>query len=92
MLFNNKEEFKKLYVDRLTSKYGKSPADAHIYEKYDEAGWRQHFVINRRVWYRYRAPDWRSHGRSRAQPVCQEARLGRYNHPLPEPQTLCRLA
>ena len=35
MLFNNKEEFKKLYVDRLTSKYGKSPADAHIYEKYD---------------------------------------------------------
>ena len=38
MLFNNKEEFKKLYVDRLTSKYGKSPADAHIYEKYDVLG------------------------------------------------------
>ena len=38
MLFNNKEEFKKLYVDRLTSKYGKSPVDAHIYEKYDVLG------------------------------------------------------
>lgn len=38
MLFNNKEEFKKMYVERLTAKYGKSPEDAHIYEKYDILG------------------------------------------------------
>lgn len=38
MLFNNKDEFKKMYVERLTAKYGKSPEDAHIYEKYDILG------------------------------------------------------
>lgn len=38
MLFNNKEEFELIYTNRLTSKYGKSPKDAHIYEKYDVLG------------------------------------------------------
>ena len=38
MLFNNKKEFEKIYLDRLTAKYGKDPKDAHVYEKYDILG------------------------------------------------------
>jgi len=38
MLFNNKEEFKNLYTQRIVAKYGKDPNDAHIYEKFDILG------------------------------------------------------
>lgn len=38
MIFNNVEEFKKEYLKRIVSKYGRNPEDAHIYEKYDILG------------------------------------------------------
>jgi starch phosphorylase len=38
MIFNNEEEFKKEYLKRIVSKYGRGPETAHIYEKYDILG------------------------------------------------------
>lgn len=37
-MFTNKEGFKKEYIERLAEKYGKTPSEAHILEKYDILG------------------------------------------------------
>jgi starch phosphorylase len=38
MLFNDKDEFAKQFTERIIAKYGKSPSEAHIFEKYDILG------------------------------------------------------
>ena len=62
------------------------------HEEHDATGGRTHAAAHRRVRHGHRAADWRRYGRGCAQPVCEEARMGRDNHPLPEPETLRRLA
>ena len=38
MIFSNKEEFAKEFKSRMSAKYGRSPSDAHVLEKYDILG------------------------------------------------------
>ncbi len=38
MIFSNKDEFKSEFTSRLVAKYGKTPSEAHILERYDILG------------------------------------------------------
>ena len=38
MIFSNKTEFAKEFKSRMSAKYGRSPSDAHVLEKYDILG------------------------------------------------------